>query len=67
MMQKEKIINLTITIDIQVNKKEFALFMLNDCGGSGISIHGNSISEVIKNLIPYIESYLTNYNYGKET
>jgi hypothetical protein len=51
--------DLTITIDVRVNEKEFDLWVSDDVGGSGISVFGNSTSEVIENLTPYIESYLT--------
>ena len=55
--------NLTITIDVQVNEKEFDLWVSDNCGGSGISVCGNSTSEVVGNLMPYIESYLTRAQY----
>ena len=55
--------NLTITIDVQVNENKFDLWVADDCGGSGISVCGNSTSEVAQNLMPYIESYLTRAQY----
>lgn len=55
--------NLTITIDVQVNENKFDLWVADDCGGSGISVCGNSTSEVAQNLMPYIESYLTKAQY----
>lgn len=55
--------NLTITIDVQVNEKEFDLWLSDNCGGSGISVCGNSTSKVVENLMPYIESYLTRAQY----
>lgn len=55
--------NLTITIDVQVNEKHFDVWVADDCGGSGISVCGNSTSEVTQNLIPYIEDYLTKAQY----
>ena len=55
--------NLTITIDVQVNENNFDLWVADDCGGSGISVCGNSTSEVAQNLMPYIESYLTKAQY----
>ena len=55
--------NLTITIDVQVNEKHFDVWVADDCGGSGISVRGNSTSEVTQNLMPYIEDYLTKAQY----
>ena len=53
-----------ITIDVQCNDGEFDLWVSDDCGGSGISVRGNSTSEVVENLMPYIESYLTRVQYN---
>jgi hypothetical protein len=49
---------------VQVNENNFDLWVSDDCGGSGISVCGNSTSEVAKNLMPYIESYLTRAQYN---
>lgn len=56
--------NITIEIDVQVNNGNFDLWLSDNCGGSGISVCGNSTSEVVQNLMPYIESYLTRAQYN---
>jgi hypothetical protein len=56
--------NITIEIDVQVNNGDFDLWLSDNCGGSGISVCGNSAKEVVDNLKPYIEYYMLRAQYG---
>ena len=38
--------------------KGFDLYIGDDCGGSGISVTGETADEAIENLIPYLREYL---------
>lgn len=38
--------------------KGFDLYMGDDCGGSGISVTGETADEAIENLIPYLRDYM---------
>jgi hypothetical protein len=49
---------MNITIDVQCSDGEFDLWVSDDCGGSGISVGGQSVDETIENLKPYLEDYL---------
>ena len=51
-----------MVVEIDINKasvgKGFDLYVGDDCGGSGISVTGETIDEAIANLIPYLRDYM---------
>jgi hypothetical protein len=51
-----------MVVEIEINKasvgKGFDLYMGDDCGGSGISVTGETADEAIANLIPYLRDYM---------
>lgn len=47
---------LTLDLDFNFGKKTFSAFMAGD-GDSGISVEGNTESELVDKLMPYIKDY----------
>lgn len=51
-----------MVVEIDINKasvgKGFDLYIGDDCGGSGISVTGETTDEAIANLIPYLRDYM---------
>jgi hypothetical protein len=51
-----------MVVEIDISKasvgKGFDLYMGDDCGGSGISVTGETADEALENLIPYLRDYL---------
>lgn len=54
---------ITIEIDIEFDEGKFDLWLSDNCGGSGISVRGNSAEDVAKDLTSYIEDYLIKSQY----
>lgn len=46
--------------------KGFDLYVGDDCGGSGISVTGETADEAIKNLVPYLYDYLYRMEHPEE-
>ena len=49
---------MVVEIDIVKKGKGFDLYIGDDCGGSGISVTGETADEAIENLIPYLRDYM---------
>lgn len=53
---------MSMVVEIDIRKasvgKGFDLYVGDDCGGSGISVTGNTADETIENLIPYLRDYM---------
>ena len=55
---------ITIEIDIEFNEGKFDLWLSDNCGGSGISVRGNSVEDVANDLTSYIKDYLIKSQYN---
>lgn len=51
---------MVVEIDIQKKGDKFDIFIGDDNGGSGISLKGESVDEVINDMLPYLRDYLEN-------
>ena len=51
-----------MVVELDISKssvgKGFDLYIGDDCGGSGISVTGETADEAIENLIPYLRDYM---------